>query len=112
VESVSIPTAVDEILLLKSEFESKKDIRDYLRKWRERQSNDLDPVREPNVPNPPAASQPWVGNMLNDSREAYDDGSDRLRTNDEEISQFSYDAGEGDDLNAFLEPGDLVALSS
>ncbi|KAL2010929.1 hypothetical protein VTN00DRAFT_3647 [Thermoascus crustaceus] len=106
------PTPIDEILL-RNEFEEKKDIREYLRKWQARQPNVMDPVRGPGTSNPSTdPSLPWVGNMLNDNREAHDAGSDTLRVTDEDTSEFSNLADEGEDINAFLEPGDLVALSS
>lgn len=104
-------TAVDEILL-KSEFEAKKDIRDYLRKWLERQDNSADPVCGPGTTNPTKKSDSWVGNMLNDSREAYDAGGDRERAEEEDSSDLFHDMDEGHDMKAFLEPGDLVGLQS
>ncbi|KAJ9208221.1 hypothetical protein DTO021D3_1079 [Paecilomyces variotii] len=100
--------SVDEILL-KTEFEEKGNIREYLRKWREKQPISLDPVREPNLSGRP---MPWVGNMLSDSREAHDNDSDMLSITDEATSEFSRDSEEGGDMQAYLEPGDLVGLSA
>ena len=50
--------------------------------------------------------------MLNDYREAHDAGSDALRETDEDVSDFENIAEEGEGMHDFLEPGDLVALSS
>ncbi|KAN0081973.1 hypothetical protein V8E54_003271 [Elaphomyces granulatus] len=103
--------AVDEILL-RNEFEKNKDIRDYLRRWQECQPKNLDPIYEHNPPNPSGGLLPWLGNMLNDSREAYDAGSEKLRADDEDVSDFSTRLDEERDSRDFLEPGDLVGLSS
>lgn len=70
--------------------------------------NLLDPVREPEAAN---SSEPWVGNMLNDSREVFDGGSDVLRITDEEHSEFS-NAVENEDVDELLRPGDLASLYS
>ncbi|KAB8278111.1 hypothetical protein BDV30DRAFT_204141 [Aspergillus minisclerotigenes] len=104
-------TSIEDIRL-KSEFEENKDIREYLRKWQESHPNPLDPVRGPGTSNTLDASAPWVGNMLNDYREAHDAGSDALRETDEDVSDFENIAEEGEGMHDFLEPGDLVALSS
>jgi hypothetical protein len=100
--------SVDEILL-KTEFEQKGDIREYLRKWREKQSNVIDPVREPDLS---GRSMPWVGNMLSDSREAHDNDSDMLSVTDEATYEHSRDSDEDGDMQVYLEPGDLVGLSA
>ncbi|KAF7592123.1 hypothetical protein BBP40_000671 [Aspergillus hancockii] len=105
------PTSIEDIRL-KTEFEENKDIRQYLRKWQENHPNILDPVRGPGTSNTLDASAPWVGNMLNDYREAHDAGSDALRETDEDVSGFENIADEGEGIHEFLEPGDLVALSS
>ncbi|KAF5866725.1 hypothetical protein ETB97_009882 [Aspergillus alliaceus] len=105
------PTSIEDIRL-KSEFEENKDIREYLRKWQESHPNILDPVRGPGTTNTLDASAPWIGNMLNDHREAFDAGSDALRETDEDVSDFENLANEGEGMHEFLEPGDLVALSS
>lgn len=57
-------------------------------------------------------SAPWVGNMLNDSKEVFDAGSDGLREADEEMLEFHNIGDEGEGIDEFLQPGDLVALSS
>jgi hypothetical protein len=49
--------------------------------------------------------------MLNDSREVYN-ADERLRAEDEGSNEFSTDLDEGNDMQAFLEPGDLVGISS
>ena len=98
-------------LRLKLEFDEHKDIRTYLQKWQQSQSNDLDPVRGPGTSNTLDASAPWVGNMLNDNREARDAGSDALRAADESFD-FTNSADEGEGLNQYLEPGDLVAMTA
>jgi hypothetical protein len=103
--------AVDEILL-RNEFEKNRDIRDYLRRWQERQPKNLDPIYEHSNSNSSGGSLPWLGNMLNDSREAYDAGSEKLRADDEDVSDFSTRLDEERDPRDFLEPGDLVGLSS
>ncbi|XRM43444.1 3'-5' RNA exonuclease complex component [Aspergillus tubingensis] len=98
-------------LRLKLEFDEHKDIRTYLRKWQQSHSNDLDPVRGPGTSNSLDASAPWVGNMLNDNREARDAGSDALRAADDSL-EFTNSADEGEGLNQYLEPGDLVAMTA
>ncbi|RAL02239.1 exoribonuclease II [Aspergillus ibericus CBS 121593] len=97
-------------LRLKLEFDEHKDIRTYLRKWQRSQSNDMDPVRGPGTSNLLDASAPWVGNMLNDNREAHDAGSDALRAADDAFD-FTNAADEGEGLHQYLEPGDLVAMT-
>ncbi|GES57709.1 mitochondrial exoribonuclease Cyt-4 [Aspergillus terreus] len=104
-------TSIEEIRL-KTEFEENKDIREYLRKWQQTHPSQLDPVRGPGTSNELDATAPWVGNMLNDNREAHDAGSDTLRAADEDVSDFANTADEGEGIHDFLEPGDLVALSS
>lgn len=49
--------------------------------------------------------------MLNDSKEAFDAGSDVLREADEEMLDFHNIGDEGEGIDEFLQPGDLVALS-
>jgi hypothetical protein len=49
--------------------------------------------------------------MLNDSRESFDAREDRARDDDEDASVFPTDMEDGNEKN-FLEPGDLVGLSS
>ncbi|KAI9925785.1 hypothetical protein ASPWEDRAFT_173869 [Aspergillus wentii DTO 134E9] len=100
--------SVEEIRL-QTEFEENQDIRKYLSRWQETHSNELDPVRGPGTSNPSEQAKPWVGNMLNDFRES---ASDALRAIDHEMSEFSSATDEGEDMHEFLEPGDLVALSS
>ncbi|KAF9895230.1 hypothetical protein FE257_000132 [Aspergillus nanangensis] len=102
-------TSIEDIRL-KTEFEENKDIREYLRKWQRTHSNSLDPVRGPGTPNELDPNAPWIGNMLNDNREAYDAGSDTMRSADEDVAEFSHDADDGEGIHDFLEPGDLVAL--
>lgn len=97
---------------MKSEFESKKDIRDYLRKWQDQHDCSLDPVRGPGTSNPLGNPDSYEGDMLNDSRESYDASEDRARDEDEDVSVFPTDMEEGNDGKNFLEPGDLVGLSS
>lgn len=97
---------------MKSEFENKKDIRDYLRKWQEQHDCSLDPVRGPGTSNPLVKPNSDQGNMLNDSREMYDASEERARHEDEDTSAFSTHMEEGNDVKHFLEPGDLVGLSS
>ncbi|PYH94158.1 RNB-domain-containing protein [Aspergillus ellipticus CBS 707.79] len=98
-------------LRLKLEFDEHKNIRTYLRSWQENTPNTMDPVRGPGTSNPQASSMPWVGNMLNDNRETYDAGSDALRATDESVN-FDNSADEGEGLGQYLEPGDLVAMTS
>jgi hypothetical protein len=50
--------------------------------------------------------------MLNDSKEVFDAGSDGLREADEEMLEFHNIGDEGEGIDEFLQPGDLVALSS
>lgn len=57
-------------------------------------------------------SIPWKGNMLNDTREAHDTGSDALHATEDDLADFSNLGDEGEGVGDFLEPGDLVALSS
>ncbi|PWY77057.1 RNB-domain-containing protein [Aspergillus heteromorphus CBS 117.55] len=96
---------------LKKEFDEHKNIRSYLLKWQASAVNSMDPVRGPGTSNPLDPSVPWVGNMLNDSRETHDNASDALRIGDEALN-FDNAADEGEGLGQYLEPGDLVAMSS
>lgn len=50
--------------------------------------------------------------MLNDTREAHDAGSDALHATEDDLSDFTNLGDEGEGVGDFLEPGDLVALSS
>ncbi|KAL4862249.1 hypothetical protein BDV12DRAFT_46555 [Aspergillus spectabilis] len=94
---------------LKTEFETNRDIRAYLKKWEETNENVLDPVRRPRMMSRP---QQWVGNMYNDNRETYDAGADTVRLTDEDMSDFVDIADEGEGIDDFLEPGDLVAIAT
>lgn len=98
-----------EDIRLESEFEANKNIREYLIKWQAIRPNILDPIREPDMHDP---SIPWKGNMLNDTREAHDTGSDALHATEDDLADFSNLGDEGEGVGDFLEPGDLVALSS
>ncbi|RAL11912.1 exoribonuclease II, partial [Aspergillus homomorphus CBS 101889] len=100
-----------ERLRLRLELEQQGNIRDYLKKWQEGHDNSADPVRGPGTSNALKPSDLWVGNMLNDNRETQDAGSDALRASDES-AEFLNTADEGEGLNQYLEPGDLVALSA
>ncbi|KAL2824320.1 hypothetical protein BDW59DRAFT_147800 [Aspergillus cavernicola] len=95
---------------LKSEFEENRDIRQYLRKWQEASSNDLDPVHGPQTTKPDS-SRRWVGNMLNDNRETADAGGDDVRT-EEDMSDFVDPSDEGEGMHDYLMPGDLVAIKT
>lgn len=91
---------------MKNEFEANRDIRDYLVKWQKRNPNVLDPVREPED-----MSSQWRGNMLNDNREADGASIDELHSEAEAVD-FPNIGDEGEGIDEFLEPGDLVALYS
>lgn len=110
-DSQQTTTSIEDILL-KTEFEENKDIRNYLRKWQETHPNILDPVRGPGTASTSDPSAPWVGNMLNDGMEPFDAGSDVVREADEESLEFHNIGDEGEGVNEFLQPGDLVALST
>ncbi|ODM18242.1 hypothetical protein SI65_06113 [Aspergillus cristatus] len=99
-------TASIEEIQLKNEFEANRDIRDYLVKWQKRTPNVLDPVREPEN-----MSSQWRGNMLNDNREADGASIDELHSEAEAVD-FPNIGDEGEGIDEFLEPGDLVALHS
>ncbi|KAI9369574.1 hypothetical protein BJX61DRAFT_536328 [Aspergillus egyptiacus] len=103
------PLSIEDIRL-KSEFEENRDIRDYLSKWQEVNSNILDPVRGPETSNP-NTSGPWVGDMMNDNREVHEAGSDRSQR-EEDMSEFSGLSDEGEGMADLLEPGDLVAMDT
>lgn len=103
------PSKSVEDIRLENEFETNKDIREYLIKWQETHPNVLDPIRELGDYD---SSVPWKGNMLNDSREAHDSGSDALHSTEDDLSDFANLGDEGEGVGDFLEPGDLVALSS
>lgn len=89
-----------------------RDIRDYLVKWQERNPNYLDPIRGRWTPTSSDKSLRWKGNMLNDTREAHDAGTDTLQAAEAELAGFSNIGEEGENVDDFLEPGDLVALHS
>lgn len=77
----------------------------------ETHDNSMDPVRGPGTTNPNPSKSRWIGNMLNDSKEVYS-GEDLARDEDHDLSAFDMSMDEGADAAAFLEPGDLVVLSS
>lgn len=94
-------TAIDSNLLLKSEFEIHRDIREYLRKWQDVNPNDLDPVRKTSDAQTTQLPNPTQGNMPN-GRDAADLWGDPNRPNQESLHIEEF---EGE----HLEPGDLVA---
>ncbi|KAL5337446.1 hypothetical protein BJX70DRAFT_369420 [Aspergillus crustosus] len=106
-EFSSKPITVEDIRL-KTEFEANRDIRAYLQKWDDMNEHELDPVRRPRMLN---QAQQWVGNMYNDNRESYDAGGDTVRLTDEDMSEFFNVADEGEGIDDYLKPGDLVAIS-
>lgn len=108
IQDTAKQTASIEEIQLKNEFETNRDIRDYLVKWQKQNPNLLDPVREPED----ATSSRWRGNMLNDNREADGASIDELQSSDAEPVDFSNIGDEGEGIDEFLEPGDLVALHS
>ncbi|KAH8692366.1 putative mitochondrial exoribonuclease Cyt-4 [Talaromyces proteolyticus] len=103
-------TAIDN-LLLKTEFETNKDIREYLRKWQTQNINHMDPVRGPGTSNP-GSPKSWMGNMLNDSITAYDEAVERASMAVDEGSDFKTDLGDAYEVGELLEPGDLVGFFS
>ncbi|KAL3494356.1 hypothetical protein BJX62DRAFT_47467 [Aspergillus germanicus] len=112
--SQSVPTGNDllrtpniEDIRLKNEFEANKDVREYLRKWQDINPNVLDPVNTPEGYKP---GEMWVGNMLNDSVEAFESGSDMERLSGEEVPDIMDFGNEEEGLYNYLEPGDLVAI--
>ncbi|KUL86814.1 hypothetical protein ZTR_04794 [Talaromyces verruculosus] len=105
-------TKIDNILL-KTEFETQNNIREYLRKWQEQNVNHLDPIQGPDTSN--ADSPPllkWTGNMLNDGQAVYDDAVERSYTSLEETSDYKIDMDENYETGDILEPGDLVGFFS
>jgi hypothetical protein len=98
-------TKIDNILL-KTEFETKNDIREYLRKWQEQNVNYLDPIQGP------ATSNVWTGNMLNDGQAVYDDAVEKSYSSLEEASDYKIDMDENYETGDILEPGDLVGFYS
>ncbi|KAL2812166.1 hypothetical protein BJX63DRAFT_397172 [Aspergillus granulosus] len=103
-----LPTSTRiEDIRLRNEFEENKDVREYLRKWQDINPNVLDPIHSPEARKP---DQMWIGNMLNDSVEAFESASDFERMNGEEASELSDFADEEESLHSYLEPGDLVAM--
>ena len=102
-------SAIDN-LILKSQFEAKRDIRDYLSKWQRQNTNDLDPVRGPDTVNPsPLPRGRWVGNMLNDTGSTIEQSLESAEsvTEDSDIQLFM---DEHDEVGDILEPGDLVGF--
>ncbi|CAG7944599.1 unnamed protein product [Penicillium olsonii] len=93
--------AIDSNLLLRSEFEIHRDIREYLRKWQEVNPNDLDPVRKTNAAQTTQLPSPTLGNMPN-GRDAADLWGDPDRPSQDSLHIEEF---EGE----HLEPGDLVA---
>ena len=105
-------TKIDNILL-KTEFETQNNIREYLRKWQEQNVNNLDPIQGPDTSN--ADSPPllkWTGNMLNDGQAVYDDAVERSYTSLEETTDYKIDMDENYETGDILEPGDLVGFFS
>lgn len=105
-------TKIDNILL-KTEFETQNNIREYLRKWQEQNVNHLDPIQGPDTSN--ADSPPllkWTGNMLNDGQAVYDDAVERSYTSLEQTSDYKIDMDENYETGDILEPGDLVGFFS
>ena len=50
--------------------------------------------------------------MMNAETESHDVGRDALRAADQEVGGFDNLAEEGESVDDFLEPGDLVALAA
>ncbi|KAL4912712.1 hypothetical protein BDW62DRAFT_12778 [Aspergillus aurantiobrunneus] len=98
-------------ILLKSEFEEKGDVRRYLRKWQEVTPNILDPIRRTEPSSTAARPEPWVGNMVS-SREANDGEEEALPLTDEDMTEFVNIADEGEGVNDYLQPGDLVGFKT
>ncbi|PLB36014.1 exoribonuclease II [Aspergillus candidus] len=94
-----------EQIRIRNEFEENGDVREYLRKWQDMQSNSMDPIGGPGSI-ALGTSSPWVGNMISDPQKGPEPEDD---AEEEDLSGFS-DESEG--THDFLEPGDLVALSS
>ncbi|KAL2841690.1 hypothetical protein BJY01DRAFT_217208 [Aspergillus pseudoustus] len=115
IDPKNLPTGIDlsptstriEDIRLRNEFEENKDVREYLRKWQDINPNVLDPIQAPESRKP---DQMWVGNMLNDSMEAFESAGDFERMNREEAADLADFADEEESLHSYLEPGDLVAL--
>ncbi|KAL4801990.1 hypothetical protein BDV18DRAFT_148015 [Aspergillus unguis] len=114
-DSVRTPLSVEDIRL-KNEFEAKRDIRNYLRKWQQITPNDLDPIRwtsdskirdvhELNVPGQPVG---WVGNMLN--QDMNEDSAGDSTGQIEDVDYFEELNGEGEGDHEYLHPGDLVTI--
>lgn len=101
-------TKIDNILL-KTEFETRNDIREYLRKWQEQNVNHLDPVRGPGTSN---MGLEWTGNMLNDGQAVYEDAVERSYASLDETSDYKIDMDENYEVGDILEPGDLVGFYS
>ena len=94
-----------EQIRIRNEFEENGDVREYLRKWQDMHSNSMDPIGGPGSI-ALGRSSPWVGNMISDPQKGPEPEDD---AEEEDLSGFS-DESEG--THDFLEPGDLVALSS
>ncbi|KAL4948245.1 hypothetical protein BDW69DRAFT_176870 [Aspergillus filifer] len=103
------PQSIEDIRLQK-EFEEHRNIRRYLRKWQEVKPNILDPVRDPDSGHT-AEGVTWIGNMINlkDGEQARDLF---LRRADDGVSEFADFATEGEGMNNYLEPGDMVAFKN
>ncbi|KAL4930475.1 exoribonuclease II [Aspergillus undulatus] len=101
------PTSIED-LRLKQEFEEKRDIRDYLRKWLEITPNTLDPVRDLESKHTPPGT-PWIGNMVTRT-DGSAESENTLRRTDEENSDYTDIGNEGEGMHDYLEPGDLVAF--
>ncbi|EEA18752.1 3'-5' RNA exonuclease complex component [Talaromyces marneffei ATCC 18224] len=100
-------------ILLKTEFETRHDIREYLRKWQEQNVNYLDPVQGPDTSNAGSPlSKKWAGNMLNDGQAAHDDAIEKSYSSLADTSDYKIDMDENDDTGDILEPGDLVGFYS
>jgi hypothetical protein len=94
-------STVDRNLLLRSEFETHGDIRDYLRGWQRVNPNTLDPVRKTTPGQLTQLPNKFVGSMPN-GQDAADIWGDPTRRNQDNLYTEDF---EGD----YLEPGDLVA---
>jgi hypothetical protein len=96
-----IRSTIDSNLLLRNEFETHGDIREYLRGWQKVNPNILDPVRKTSPGQLTQLSPQSVGTMPN-GQDGADVWGDSNRPNRESLDKEDF---EGD----HLEPGDLVA---
>ncbi|EED12668.1 mitochondrial exoribonuclease Cyt-4, putative [Talaromyces stipitatus ATCC 10500] len=107
-----LKTTIDNILL-KTEFETKRDIREYLRKWQEQNLTYQDPVRGPGTSN---ANLPqsikWTGNMLNDGQAVYEDAVEQTHNSLNEAVDLNINTDDNYEVADILEPGDLVGFYS